>query len=162
MSCACLYVCRALGRRAGGGVERYSLIPEENVEEINLNYKDEASLESRSGKDTEGKGGGWVGSGWRSLLLFCSASMLFLYFFSFLWEWGGLFSFLSDLTRLPSTSYVSIFYQLLSTVVTMSTKRTPQQRPPLLVLSSHRQQMSWFLREQLYICWAPAKDPLAP
>lgn len=34
------------------------LIPEENVEEINLNYKDEASLESGSGRATEVKEGG--------------------------------------------------------------------------------------------------------
>lgn len=32
-----------------------SLILEENVEEINLNYKDEASLESGSGKGYTGK-----------------------------------------------------------------------------------------------------------
>lgn len=40
----------------GGG--RGGLIPEENVEEINLNYKDEASLESGSGRATEVKEGG--------------------------------------------------------------------------------------------------------
>lgn len=36
----------------------WSLIPEENVEEINLNYKDEACLESGSGRSTEGREGG--------------------------------------------------------------------------------------------------------
>lgn len=42
-----------------------SLIPEENVEEINLNYKDEASLESGSGRATEGSEGGCGGlRGW--------------------------------------------------------------------------------------------------
>lgn len=34
----------------------YSLIPEENVEEINLNYKDEASLESGFWKGYRGTG----------------------------------------------------------------------------------------------------------
>lgn len=33
------------------------LIPEENVEEINLNYKDGASLESGSGRAAEGREG---------------------------------------------------------------------------------------------------------
>lgn len=47
----CMYVC------VDGGVG-CSLIPEENVEEINLNYKDEASLESGSGRATEGREGG--------------------------------------------------------------------------------------------------------
>lgn len=50
-------VCTGWGvRGCGWGV--CSLIPEENVEEINLNYKDEASLESESGRATEGRGGG--------------------------------------------------------------------------------------------------------
>lgn len=40
------------------GVGGCCLIPEENVEEINLNYKDEASLESGSGRATEGRKGG--------------------------------------------------------------------------------------------------------
>lgn len=44
------------GRGQGVGVEGCSLILEENVEEINLNYKDEASLESGSGKGYTGKG----------------------------------------------------------------------------------------------------------
>lgn len=47
---------------AWGGWAGCSLIPEENVEEINLNYKDEASLESGSGRATEGKERG-VGRG---------------------------------------------------------------------------------------------------
>lgn len=49
----CMYVCAE-----GGGWVGCSLIPEENVEEINLNYKDEASLESGSGRATEGREGG--------------------------------------------------------------------------------------------------------
>ncbi len=70
-----------------------SLIPEENVEEINLNYKDEASLESGSGRATEGREGGWDrgGRGETAItpVLFCILVAVFFFFFSFsliLWE----------------------------------------------------------------------------
>lgn len=58
-------VCVLWRRRGRGG-----LIPEENVEEINLNYKDEASLESGSGRATEVKGG--VGGVAITFLLYCT------------------------------------------------------------------------------------------
>lgn len=60
--------------RKGGG-----LIPEENVEEINLNYKDEASLESGSGGAAEGSGG--RGEAAITLVLFCIFGFLFFSFF---------------------------------------------------------------------------------
>jgi len=56
--CACVCVGWGGGGGGGWGLVGCSLIPEENVEEINLNYKDEASLESGSGRATEGRGGG--------------------------------------------------------------------------------------------------------
>lgn len=69
----------------------YSLIPEENVEEINLNYKDEASLESGSGRATEGQEGGETDIS-RSFSLYWSPFFVFFFppFFYFfpliLWE----------------------------------------------------------------------------
>lgn len=76
--CVCVY-----GGRGGG------LIPEENVEEINLNYKDEASLESGSGGAAEGSGG--RGEAAITLVLFCIFGFLFFLSLSFfspliLWE----------------------------------------------------------------------------
>lgn len=47
------------------------------MEEINLNYKDEASLESGSGKATEGKQRGWGGGGHLLLLFFSVFRLLF-------------------------------------------------------------------------------------
>lgn len=50
----CVHACCVYaGGRSAGGWGGCCLIPEENVEEINLNYKDEASLESGTGRATE-------------------------------------------------------------------------------------------------------------
>lgn len=82
-----MYVCVWGGRGGAAGWVR-SLIPEENVEEINLNYKDEASLESGSGRATEGREGGRGGRGVRgetaiTPVLFCILVAVFVFVFFF-------------------------------------------------------------------------------
>lgn len=139
------YVCTEQREGTGGGLEEgvCSLILKENVEEINLNYKDEASLESGSGKDYTGKGstgnrhyGSWV---FFFPACFCFSFILILWG----WGWGGALPTLFDLP--PKCSLSPSF-----------TGRPLRQGSPcrdrwilalLPGLACHRQQMSRFLRE---------------
>lgn len=69
------------GGRSAGGRGGCCLIPEENVEEINLNYKDEASLESGTGRATEERRVRGREKGDQLFLFFLVG--VFLLFFSF-------------------------------------------------------------------------------
>lgn len=151
--CVCVSVCMC-----GGGVG-CSLIPGGNVEEINLNYKDEASLESGSGRSTEGREGG-ENSHYCSPSLYIGRHFLFFsfLFFLILWEWGGLPSFLFGLPpRHPSFAHSRIGLLPISRQCSRCWRgqdcRDHSIPTLLLVLSSHRQQMSWFLRERASLCW---------
>lgn len=149
----CVCVCRS----GGGGWLGWSLIPEENVEEINLNYKDEASLESGSGRSTEGREGGETVI---TPLLLCTLVTIFCLFFFHLSCGNEVACHPSSLACHPDTppsfTHAQASYQLVSSVAAAGVDGTCRDHsiPTLLpVLSSHRQQMSWFLREHTSRCW---------
>lgn len=152
------YVCGAWG-----GWASCSLIPEENVEEINLNYKDEASLESGSGRATEGKESGVGGIYYCCAFLYygCCCSF-FLFFFThpvgMRWPVFLLPLWLTPLRPLrhPSftrslTGFLPISQQC-SRCLCGQDWRDSSVLALLPVPSSHRQQMSWFLREHASLC----------
>lgn len=98
------YVCTEQ-REGTGGLEEgvCSLILKENVEEINLNYKDEASLESGSGKGYTGKGS--TGNRHYGSWGFFQHVFVFL-LFSSSGGWGGGALFLPSLTCHPNAHSV--------------------------------------------------------
>lgn len=146
----CLYVCLSVredggdGRGGGGGG---SLIPEENVEEINLNYKDEASLES---------GTGWAMGEWgegeegRHYSFFLVLWLLFSFFPNNFPLWPVFFTSLcAELYEFTKPWWVCVWIE-------------PSVSALSLVLSSHRQQMSRFLREHVSLiasCTFDCKKP---
>lgn len=108
--------------------------------------------------------GGWEGGkrGTNSFSFFFLVGVFLLFFFSFspliLWEWGGLSSFLFGLPR-RCPSFACSWMGLFPISWHCSHCRCGQDcRDPsvpvlILVLSSHRQQMFWFLGEYVILCW---------
>lgn len=125
--CTCVHVCVW---SMGGGWAGCSLIPEENVEEINLNYKDEASLESGSGRGTEGKESGAGGIYYCCAFLYFGRCCIFFFNSSCGNEVACLPSFLASSSdhsdTPPSLAHVQASYQLVSSVAAACVDRTPQ------------------------------------